>query len=114
MATETISRLVDDLDGGNADRTVAFGWDGKTYTIDLSKKNIAAFEKALKPYLAAARPARRARRQSASRSGSRAASTANKSANVATIREWSRANGYQVSDRGRIAASIVAAYESAQ
>jgi hypothetical protein len=26
MATETITRLIDDLDGGAAERTVTFGW----------------------------------------------------------------------------------------
>jgi hypothetical protein len=48
VATETITRLVDDLDGGTAERTVVFGWDGHRYEIDLSKKNITALEKALK------------------------------------------------------------------
>ena len=55
MATETFTRLVDDIDGGKAERTVVFSWDGKGYEIDLSKKNIAALEKALKPYVTAAR-----------------------------------------------------------
>ena len=55
MATETFTRLVDDMDGGKAERTVVFSWDGKGYEIDLSKKNIAALEKALKPYVTAAR-----------------------------------------------------------
>ena len=55
MATETFTRLVDDIDGSKAERTVVFSWDGKGYAIDLSKKNIAALEKALKPYVAAAR-----------------------------------------------------------
>jgi hypothetical protein len=31
----------------------------------------------------------------------------------ADIREWARANGYDVSDRGRVSAEIKAAYEAA-
>lgn len=38
MATETITRLIDDLDGSEAQRTMTFAWDGRTYEVDLSKK----------------------------------------------------------------------------
>ena len=55
MASKTITRLTDDLDGSTDERTVSFGWDGGQYEIDLSKKNIATFEKALAPYVEAAR-----------------------------------------------------------
>jgi hypothetical protein len=112
VATETITRLVDDLDGGAAERTIVFGWDGHTYEIDLSKKNITAFEKALKPYLAAARTTRstitRVPRRGA-RSG-----PATKRADLQSIRDWARANGHDVSDRGRIAASVIEAYDAAR
>jgi hypothetical protein len=30
------------------------------------------------------------------------------------MRDWARANGYEVSERGRIAVSVVEAYEAAQ
>jgi len=109
MATETITRLVDDLDGGVADRTVTFTWDGKSYRIDLSKKNISGFEKAIKPYVAAARTARPA----SSGSRRRGRSAAGKSTNLQAVREWARDNGYAVADRGRVAASIVDAYHAA-
>ncbi len=39
MAKETITRLVDDLDGGVAHETVTFGLDGHLYEIDLSPRN---------------------------------------------------------------------------
>jgi hypothetical protein len=113
VATETITRLVDDLDGGTAERTVAFNWDGHSYEIDLSKKNITAFEKALKPYLAAARTARPASGASRRR-GTRATAASTKRADMHAIRDWARANGHEVSDRGRIAASIIEAYEAAR
>jgi DNA-binding beta-propeller fold protein YncE len=111
VATETITRLVDDLDGGTAERTVSFAWDGKSYEVDLSKKNIAAFERAIKPYLTAART-HRSTSGGGPRQGRRAAST--RRTDLSVIRDWARANGYEVSDRGRIGAAIVEAYEAAR
>ena len=43
MAQTIVVKLVDDMDGGDADETVAFGLDGKSYEIELSKKNAAAY-----------------------------------------------------------------------
>ncbi|MCW2506832.1 MAG: Protein lsr2, partial [Actinomycetia bacterium] len=37
MARQVITVLTDDLDGADADRTIEFGLDGVTYTIDLSE-----------------------------------------------------------------------------
>jgi nucleoid-associated protein Lsr2 len=111
MATETLTRLVDDLDGGVAERTVAFSWDKTSYEIDLSRRNIAAFEKALKPYLGAARAVRQ------SSGGRRRRGThvvGGKRADLQAIREWARANGHEVSERGRIAATVVAAYDASR
>ena len=39
MARETFTKLIDDLDGGEAHETVKFGLDGHQYEIDLSTKN---------------------------------------------------------------------------
>jgi hypothetical protein len=86
--------------------------DGHSYEIDLSKKNITALEKALKPYLVAARTARPTSGASPRR-GTRATGPAVKRTNLQEIRDWARANGHEVSDRGRIAASVVEAYEAA-
>jgi hypothetical protein len=41
MAQKTIVELVDDLDGGKADESLAFSLDGMEYVIDLSEKNAA-------------------------------------------------------------------------
>jgi hypothetical protein len=54
MAKQVITVLADDLDGGDADRTVEFGLDGVNYTIDLSEKNAGKLRKALDPYLGVA------------------------------------------------------------
>jgi hypothetical protein len=108
---ETIVTLTDDIDGGKADRTISFAFDGASYEIDLSKKNATAFEKALAPYLKAARKAPRvAGRSRAAGSGSTRARGRN---DLAEIRAWAKANGHEVSDRGRIAQSIQDAYDAA-
>ena len=41
MAQKVQVLLVDDLDGGEADETVAFSLDGVAYEIDLSTNNAA-------------------------------------------------------------------------
>jgi hypothetical protein len=113
MAKQVITLLTDDLDGGEADRTVEFGLDGVNYTIDLSEKNTAKLRKALDPYLGAAtRVGRsggdsRAVRRTAQASTGRASRDQNQA-----IREWASKNGYEVSERGRIPSSIVEAYHS--
>lgn len=59
MAQSTIVYLTDDIDGSDADETIRFAFDGKSYEIDLSKKNAAALRRAIKPYLEAGRSAGR-------------------------------------------------------
>ena len=49
MAKRVITVLTDDIDGGDADRTIEFGLDGVNFTIDLSDKNIGKLRKALVP-----------------------------------------------------------------
>lgn len=46
--------LVDDIDGSSNAETVRFSYDGVAYSIDLSRKNRAAFDKAIKPWVQAA------------------------------------------------------------
>jgi Lsr2 len=106
VATETTTRLVDDLDGGAAERTVELSWDGHGYEIDLSQKDISALEKVLKPHLAGACTARPTSDTSRRRE-TRTTAASTKRADLQTIRDWACANGHEVSDRGRIPASIV-------
>lgn len=108
MAKRTITtvELTDDVDGGKADRTLTFGFDGASYEIDLSRKNATAFEKVLKPYVEAARKVGRG-------SARRPRKAAGPVRDLGAIRSWARANGHEVSDRGRVPAAIIEAYEAA-
>jgi hypothetical protein len=111
MAKQVITVLTDDLDGGDADRTLEFGFDGVNYTIDLSEKNVGRLRKALDPYLTAA--SRVGRTSGGGRIPARTAAPtrANRDQNQA-IREWATKNGYEVSERGRIPSTIVEAFHA--
>lgn len=103
----------DDLDGSPNAETVTFSFDGRSFEIDLSKKSRGALEKALKPYIDAARStgARSARSGSANTRGRGRRSS---SVDLAAVRAWAAENGIAVSDRGRISASVLEQYQAAQ
>lgn len=106
MAQRVQILLEDDIDKSPADETVSFGLDGVSYEIDLSAHNAAKLRDQLAHWVGHARSTggRRARRRGAASA---------KRANVSAVREWARANGHQVSDRGRVPASVQAAYDAA-
>jgi hypothetical protein len=101
--------LVDDLDGGEADETVTFALDGKTYEIDLTTANADKLRGLLEPYVKGGR--RTGGRAAGGRGKARVASGG--SQDTAQIRAWAKENGYEVNDRGRVPASIREAYEKA-
>jgi hypothetical protein len=106
MARKTVVHLEDDLDGGKADETVRFSLDGRLYEIDLSEKHATALRESLAQFVAAARPGRpQIRSASFATHGGPAESTSQ-------IRQWARANGYEIGDRGRIPTEILAAYST--
>ena len=57
MAKTVVVKLTDDMDGGDADETIHFALDGRSYEIDLSAGNAAALRDALKPYMEKGRTA---------------------------------------------------------
>lgn len=106
MAQKVQVVLVDDVDGGEAAETLSFALDGVGYEIDLSDKNAADLRAALKPWISAGR--RVSGRRTASRGRGRSSSDA------ATIRDWAKANGYEVSERGRVSAKVREAYAASR
>ena len=109
MAQRVHIVLEDDVDGSEAVETVMFGLDGVNYEIDLSEKNAAKLRDAVALYVGSAR--RVSGRGGSARKSTRARSTSGTSASE--VREWARAQGYEVSDRGRVPADVKAAYEAA-
>ncbi|WP_049573639.1 histone-like nucleoid-structuring protein Lsr2 [Streptomyces sp. SBT349] len=113
MAQKVQVLLLDDLSGGEADETVTFALDGKTYEIDLNSENADKLRDALEPYVKAGRRAGGGR---AARGRARAAAAGGGtggSQDTAKIRAWAKENGYEVNDRGRVPANIREAYEKA-
>jgi hypothetical protein len=100
--------LVDDLDGVEADETVTFALDGKTYEIDLTTANADKLRGLLEEYTKAGR---RTGGRGVGRGKARIAVGGNK--DTAEIRAWAKANGHEVNDRGRVPANIRELYEQA-
>jgi hypothetical protein len=106
MATRTSVLLEDDLEGGPAEGTLRFSLGGAEYEIDLNAQNAAAFRRQLAPFAARARKA-------GSRQRGQPARTAFGRKRSGAIREWARAQGITVSDRGRLPANVIQRYEAA-
>ncbi len=107
MAKQIIHKLVDDLDGGDADETVKFALDGVQYEIDLSNKNAEKLRDLFAPYVAAGSKVGRGGVVVGGRAArGRGSATADRAQNKA-IRDWAKREGREISDRGRIPQEIV-------
>ena len=116
MARKVQVILSDDLDDSiPADETVSFALDGTTYEIDLSDKNAQELRDAFSRYVQAARKVGRGSGRASGGGRSRATGGGGRMdrEQAGAIRDWARKNGHAVSDRGRIPASVVEAYEAA-
>ncbi|MYV55186.1 Lsr2 family protein [Streptomyces sp. SID3212] len=102
--------LSDDLDGGEAAETVAFGLDGKSYVIDLNPANAKKLRKALAPYLAAGRRQTNAARNGKNRVTYRHTALA---PDPAAVRAWALSHKMAVPARGRIPKRVYEAFREA-
>ena len=109
MAQKVQTFVVDDIDGSQADGTVRFGLDGTEYEIDLNAEHTRQLREALARYVGAARRISGSARRS-SRGGRRPQSSA---LNTTEVREWARARGIDVKDRGRVPAELIAKFKAA-
>ncbi|MFD7321491.1 Lsr2 family protein [Streptomyces sp. NPDC059875] len=109
MAQRVVVTLFDDIDGGEAAETVAFGLDGKTYEIDLNPANAKKLRKALAPYLAAGR------KQTGKASAASVASYKHTALapDPAAVRAWAQSNKMDVPARGRIPKRVYEAFREA-
>ena len=101
MATKKIVILTDDMDGGDASRTVTFSFHGTNYEIDLNDTHVENLTAALEPFINAARKIGRGRNQKGT----------SKTGDLAAVRSWARDQGMQISDRGRVSSKILTAYQ---
>ncbi|MBV8929391.1 MAG: Lsr2 family protein [Mycobacteriaceae bacterium] len=107
MAKRVSVTFVDDIDGASAAvETVGFAVDGVNYEIDLAEENAGKLRSVLAPWIASARRV----------SGRKSRLAASRNARAdrgqsATIREWARRQGLDISTRGRIPRSVLDAYQ---
>jgi hypothetical protein len=112
MAKQTIMRLVDDLDGGDADTTINFALDGIEYTIDLSEKNAEKLRAILYPFIAGGRRDRPFTPRTRPVVSGSTKAVADREA-LAAVRRWAADNGYKVAAVGRVSGAVMAAYRAA-
>lgn len=106
MAQKVSIEILSDLSQQEGAETVTFGIDGNTYEIDLTADEQSDLRAALAPYVGAAREVKGKGRKPASSRGAGGPAPAK-------IREWAKAQGMDVPDRGRIPAEVREAYEAA-
>jgi Lsr2 len=114
MAQQTTVRFVDDLDGSDASGTFDFSLEGRQYEVDLSNENAKKLRETLAPFIDVARKTggrgRHIQRQTTAMTDTPLPSNRE---DTAAVREWARAHGHKVSDRGRIPKSVLEAYRAA-
>ncbi|MGH3182440.1 MAG: histone-like nucleoid-structuring protein Lsr2 [Streptosporangiaceae bacterium] len=91
------------------DGTVGVGLDGTEYEMDLSAGHAQELRGALARYVGAARRAGGGARRPA-RAGRRAPASA---LDPTEVREWAKAQGIEVKDRGRVPAELAARFKAA-
>jgi hypothetical protein len=112
VARKVEVHLLDDIDGGKADETLSFGLEGTNYEVDLSSKNAKAFRTALERYVEAARRVGRGQMLPSTRTRRAAPARSDRAQNQAIREGWAKRKKIQLSDRGRIPASVMAQYET--
>lgn len=113
MARRIVHQLVDDIDGSVLEvgegETVHFSFNGTSYEIDLNSAHAEELRRVFEPYITAGRRGGSAGAARATSSRKRAG----RDPKAGEIRAWANANGHTVSERGRIPAPVVEAYEAA-
>lgn len=95
--------------------TTLFGIDGANYEIELCEDHGRQMRDVVGPFMSAGRRAGASPRPARSAAQPRRNNTSSPvGGGQAAVRQWARAHGYTVSDRGRLSSEVTAAYEAAQ
>jgi hypothetical protein len=109
MAQKIQTLFIDDIDGGEAEGTVRFALDGAEYEIDLSNKHSDELHDSLKNFIAHTRKVGgNSRRGATARAGRKPSAI-----DTVAVRKWAKENGYDIKERGRVPADLVAKYREA-
>jgi Lsr2 len=109
VAQKIQTLFIDDLDGSPAEGTVRFGLDGAEYEIDLNAGHARELREALARYVDAGRRVNGSARKPARGSRNRPAA----GRDATGVREWARAQGIEVKDRGRVPADLIVKFKAA-
>jgi hypothetical protein len=114
MASRTEVILISDLSGDevkDGGESIDFSYRGVDYTIDLTDKEAKGFDRAIAMYVEHAQPRADHPRPSI---GNMRRHRPHQREQLQAAREWLRANGHAVSDRGRIKSELMDLYNAAQ
>jgi hypothetical protein len=109
VAQKVQTLYIDDIDGSTAEGTIRFGLDGTEYEIDLNAEHAQQLRDALAAYVRAGRRVSGGSRRAAR--GVRGGSASG--LNTTAVREWAKAQGIEVKDRGRVPAELVVKFQAA-
>jgi hypothetical protein len=107
MAQQIQTLFIDDIDGSEGAGAVRFALDGVEYEIDLSTEHTEELHAALGKYIGHAR-----RVSGTSKRAPRGRRTAS-AIDTTAVRNWAREQGYDIKDRGRVPADLIAKYQAA-
>lgn len=122
MSVLHIKKLVDDIDGTDAETTIHFTWDGTSMVIDLNAANAKKFKADMQPWVDAARREGKAPPKKKSHSAApvnidgeqeRAIRKWAQGRDQNELRQLARSTGMEVADRGRLSlATLTAAFNA--
>ncbi|WP_433857690.1 histone-like nucleoid-structuring protein Lsr2 [Streptomyces kronopolitis] len=107
MAQKVITIYADDLTGEETAEvtTHTLSLDGVTYELDLGPDSYDKLLEAVAPFTRVGRRTRKSRKSRQQATGGE---------DTAAIRAWAKSEGYEISERGRVPASIREAYGKAK
>lgn len=106
MAQRVLVELLDDIDGSEAIGTLAFSFEGEEIHVDLSQDHMEEYNQILSYLKSVGRVVGKKKRAPY---GSKKATTV--VGKTQEMREWLRAQGHDVKDRGRVPAGLVKLWE---
>jgi hypothetical protein len=113
MAKKTIEIITSDLSGEELEagqgQTILFSVGDSAYSVDLTDDEAKEFHETLGKYTSVA--SRRSGRPSAQ--SRKASGSGRTSEELSHIRAWAKSNGHDVSERGRIKAEVIEAFDKA-
>jgi hypothetical protein len=120
IASDLTGRTVDYPSGADAPKEVKLALNGKSRAIDLTADELAALETLIdtgdsSAWLKLARKAFTSGEPTVGKPGTHKGTTSAKTADpeLTVIREWAKANGHEVADRGRIPKPVREAFRAA-